>query len=53
MHFSFPLITLLSYVGVKFTSQQWALGPARSLAMTRRENEVKGLPAQSCWAGPI
>ena len=40
-------------VGVKFTSQQWALGPAWSLAMTRRENGARRFPAQSCWAGLI
>ena len=40
-------------VGVKFTSQQWALGPARSLAMTRRGNGARRFPVQSCWAGLI
>ena len=40
-------------VWVKFTSQQWALGPARSLTMTRRENGARRFPAQSCWAGLI
>ena len=27
----------MTIVGVKFPSQQWALGPARSPAMTKRE----------------
>ena len=38
---------LMLAVGVKFPSQQWALGLARSPAMTKRENGTKRLPAQS------
>ena len=43
----------INIVVVKFTSQQWALGPVRGLAMTRGENGARRFPAQSCWAGLI
>ena len=39
-------------MGVKFTSQQWALAPVQGPIMTRSEDMAKGLPAQPCWAGP-
>ena len=36
------------HVGVKFPSQQWALGPAQSPTTTKREKGAKRLPAQPC-----
>ena len=40
-------------MGVKFISQQWALVPMRSPAITGSEDMARGLPAQPCWAGRV
>ena len=44
--------SLTTAVGVKFISQQWALVPMQSPAITGSEDMARGLPAQPCWAGP-